>query len=93
MTGVQTCALPIWFPSHDTVLGALPVSIGGAVIVEGGLVFLFVKVAGVSVEAALALAICQRAIILVGSLPGAFVHMVGAHAPKEFSIDYELSTK
>jgi uncharacterized protein (TIRG00374 family) len=82
----------VFFPI-GWVIGALPVSPGGAVIVESGLVVLFVRIAHVPIEAALALALCQRAVILAGSLPGAFVHMVGAHAPREFSIDYELSTK
>ncbi|MHC4192918.1 MAG: lysylphosphatidylglycerol synthase transmembrane domain-containing protein [Planctomycetota bacterium] len=73
------------------VLGALPVSIGGAVVVEFSLASLFVKFAGVSQEAAGALALCQRAVWMLASLPGAVIHLLGAHLPKEFSIDYDES--
>jgi len=79
------------------VLGALPISIGGAVVMEGLLAYLFVKFAGVEAEPALALALCQRAVWMLTSLPGAVIHLVGAHLPvegdnsgecgKEFSID------
>ena len=71
------------------VLGAIPISIGGAVVVEGGLAYLFVKFAGVGPEAALALALCQRAVWILASLPGAAIHLFGAHLPKDFSIDCE----
>ncbi|MHC4751607.1 MAG: lysylphosphatidylglycerol synthase transmembrane domain-containing protein [Planctomycetota bacterium] len=70
------------------VLGALPVSIGGAVVVEGLLAYLFVHYAGVEAEAALALALCQRIVWMIASLPGAVVHLIGAHLPKDFFIDY-----
>jgi uncharacterized protein (TIRG00374 family) len=71
------------------VVGALPVSIGGAVVVEGGLAYLFVKFAAVGPEAALALALCQRIVWMLTSLPGAVIHLVGAHLPKDFYIDYD----
>jgi len=71
------------------VLGAIPISIGGAVVVEGGLAYLFVKFAAVEPEAALALALCQRAVWILASLPGAAIHLFGAHLPKDFSIDYK----
>jgi uncharacterized protein (TIRG00374 family) len=71
------------------VLGALPVSVGGAVIVEGLLAYLFIHFAGVQEEAALALALCQRIVWMIASLPGAVIHVVGAHLPKDFFIDYE----
>ena len=73
------------------VLGAVPVSIGGAVVVEFSLASLFIKFAGVSQEAAGALALCQRAVWMLTSLPGAVIHLVGAHLPKDFSIDYNKS--
>jgi uncharacterized protein (TIRG00374 family) len=73
------------------VLGALPVSIGGAVVVEGLLAYLFVHFAGVEAEAALALALCQRVVWMIASLPGAAIHLIGAHLPKDFSIDYDQS--
>lgn len=71
------------------VLGAVPVSIGGAVVIEGILVFLFSTFAAVTQEAALALALCQRIVWMLASLPGAVIHLVGAHLPKDFFIDSE----
>ncbi|MBL7152349.1 MAG: flippase-like domain-containing protein [Phycisphaerae bacterium] len=67
------------------VLGAVPVSIGGAVVVEGMLVWLFVNYAAVAETDAMALALCQRFVWLLGSLPGAMIHLIGAHLPKDFS--------
>ena len=71
------------------VVAALPVSIGGAVVMEGGLAYLFIHFTGVEPEAALALALCQRVVWMIASIPGAFVHLVGAHLPKDFFIDYD----
>jgi len=65
------------------VLGPVPVSIGGAVVVEAALVWLFTNVAGVAAEAALALALCQRIVWMLASLPGAAIHLIGAHLPKD----------
>jgi uncharacterized protein (TIRG00374 family) len=65
------------------VLGALPVSIAGAVVVEGVLAYFFVHFAGVEPEAALALALCQRIVWMIASLPGAVIHLIGAHLPAE----------
>ena len=73
------------------VLGAVPVSIGGAVVVEFSLASLFIRFAGVSQEAAGALALCQRAVWMLASLPGAAIHLLGAHLPKDFFIDYDES--
>ena len=80
------------------VLGAVPVSIAGAGVVEGMLAFLFITFAGVAKEAASALALCQRAVWMLASLPGAAIHLIGAHLPgvserglegrKDFFIDY-----
>jgi uncharacterized protein (TIRG00374 family) len=71
------------------VLGAVPVSIGGAVVVEGLLAYMFIHIAGVQAEAALALALCQRIVWMLASLPGAAIHLMGAHLPKDFFIDYD----
>lgn len=68
-------------------LAAIPVSIAGIGLLEGGVRELFTRFAGVSVEKAVALALCQRLIWVLGSLPGALVHIVGGHLPKDFSID------
>jgi len=71
------------------VLGAVPVSIAGAVVVEGALAYLFVQYAGAGSEASVALALCQRIIWMLASLPGAAIHIMGAHLPKQISIDYD----
>jgi len=71
------------------VLGALPVSVGGAVVVEGTLAYLFIRYAGVDKEAAFALVMCQRIVWILASLPGAVIHIVGAHLPKDFFVDYD----
>ena len=65
------------------VLGAIPISIGGMVVVEVLLISLFVKFAGVAEESASALALCQRAVWMLASLPGAAIHLMGAHLPGE----------
>ncbi len=64
------------------VLGAVPVSIGGAVVVEGMLMVLFIKFAGVAENDAFALALSQRFVWMIASLPGALIHLIGAHLPK-----------
>ena len=66
--------------------GAIPVSIGGAGVVEGGLTGLF-TFAGVEAELALAIALIQRAVWIVAALPGAWIHWTGRHLPKEIAID------
>jgi uncharacterized protein (TIRG00374 family) len=71
------------------VLGALPVSVGGAVVVEGTLAYLFIRYAGVEKEAAFALVMCQRIVWILASLPGAVIHLIGAHLPKDFFVDYD----
>ena len=75
------------------VLGTVPVSIGGAVVIEGMLVWLFVNFAGVAEADAMALALCQRFIWIVASLPGAVIHLIGAHLPKDFSVDCDNAVK
>lgn len=70
----------VFFPL-SWALGAIPVSIGGAFVVEGVLAGLFVYFAGVDAEAALALALCQRIVWMIASLPGAAIHLLGAHLP------------
>lgn len=74
------------------VLGAIPVSIGGAGVVEGSLYYLFTTVANVAKAPAMGLALCQRVVWMLASLPGAVIHLLGAHLPKDFSIDDEQGT-
>jgi uncharacterized protein (TIRG00374 family) len=69
-------------------LGAIPVSVGGAGVVEGGLVGLFTEIAKVAPEQAMAIALCQRAVWVLAALPGAWIHWTGRHLPKEMTIDY-----
>ena len=70
------------------VIAALPVSIGGAGVMEVGLVYLFTQLSGIDPGSALALALCQRFMWMITSLPGAVIHLIGAHLPKDFFIDY-----
>jgi len=62
-------------------LGAIPVSVGGAGVVEGGLAGLFNVIAGVAAEQAVAIALCQRAVWIAAALPGAWIHWTGRHLP------------
>ncbi len=73
------------------VLGPIPVSIGGVVVIEGALVVLFTQFAGIEEPAAWAIAMCQRAVWILTSLPGAVIHLFGAHLPKDFFVDYNNS--
>lgn len=61
------------------VVGSIPVSIAGLGILEGGLVFFFVRYGGATPEAAAALALCQRLTWVAASLPGLVVHLTGSH--------------
>lgn len=77
----------IFFPI-SWLLGAVPISVGGLGIMEGWLKVMFMRVGTISSKNALALALCQRLIFLIVSLPGAVIHLIGAHLPKDFFIDY-----
>jgi len=91
----------IFFPI-SWLLGAVPISIGGLGIMEGWLKMMFMRVGTISSKNALALALCQRLLFLIVSLPGAVIHLIGAHLPhemgeevisrgkpKDFFIDYD----
>lgn len=80
----------VFFP-FSWALGAIPVSIGGAVVVEGILAYLFIQLAGVGAEAALALVLCQRIVWMIASLPGAVIHLVGAHLPAPAGLPEDFS--
>lgn len=82
----------IFFPI-SWLLGALPISVGGTGITELWLKTMFIGVCGVSSELALALALSQRIVWLLGSLPGVVIHLLGAHLPKDFFVDYERAMK
>ena len=72
----------VFFPI-SWVIGALPISIGGFGVLELGLVGLFASLPGVEREHGLALALCQRFIFIIGSLPGLCIHLTGAHLPSD----------
>ncbi len=76
----------VFFPL-TWVAAALPVSIAGMGILEGGLRELFTRFTDTGAEQVVALALCQRFIWMLASLPGAVIHLCGAHLPKDFSID------
>lgn len=70
------------------VLGAVPVSIAGAVVVEGSLVVLFTRYTNTPKDAALAIALVQRFVWMLASLPGSAIHLLGMHLPKNFDMDF-----
>ena len=76
------------FPA-SWVLGAVPISIAGLGVLEGSMVAMFVVLTGADADAAKVLAICQRLVWVLASLPGGLIHMLGAHLPKEFFVDAE----
>jgi hypothetical protein len=78
----------IFFPI-SWLLGTIPISVGGTGIMELWLKKAFVDTCGVGGAQALLLALSQRIILLIGSLPGVIVHLLGAHLPKDFSVDYK----
>jgi len=78
----------IFFPI-SWLLGALPISVGGAGVTELWVKTMFEGVCAVSGKLALALALSQRLVWLFGSLPGVVIHLIGAHLPKDFFIDYD----
>jgi uncharacterized protein (TIRG00374 family) len=65
------------------MLSAIPISIGGAGVLEGSLVLLFVQIAGIDETSAWAIALSQRAVWMIASLPGALIYLIGAHLPKD----------
>ena len=74
------------FPA-SWLFAAIPVSIAGIGLMEGALVVLLVHLAAVPEEQAKALALCQRFVWLLASVPGGFIHLLGAHLPKANSFD------
>jgi hypothetical protein len=73
------------------VVGSIPISIAGIGIVEGGVVYLFTKYGSATYDTAMALALSQRIVWILASLPGLAVYLSGTHLPKdiigEFSVD------
>jgi len=71
------------------LLGALPISIGALGIWEGTLKLLFSQVAIGIEQQVSTFVLCHRIIWLLGSLPGAAIHLIGAHLPKDFFVDFD----
>ncbi len=75
------------------VIGVIPISVGGAGIMEGALNTLFGKVATVSSGHEAIPGLIQRVIFLTASLPGLIIHIKGHHLPantgkkQDFSVD------
>ncbi len=69
------------------VVGALPISIAGVGVLEGGIAFLFGELAQVPLAQGTCLSLCQRLIWLLSSIPGGIVHLMGCHVPETFSFD------
>jgi len=69
------------------VVGALPITVAGVGVLEGGIAFLFSKLAQVPLAQGTCLSLCQRFIWLICSIPGGVVHLMGRHLPETFSFD------
>lgn len=65
------------------IIGVVPISVGGAGVMELGLKGLFSKVSQVTTEQGLGLALAQRVIWLLTSIPGVIIHLTGKHLPDE----------
>ncbi|MFA5293711.1 MAG: lysylphosphatidylglycerol synthase transmembrane domain-containing protein [Phycisphaerae bacterium] len=70
----------IFFPL-SWIIGIIPISVGGAGVMELGLKGLFGQVAQVTTEQGLGLALAQRIIWLLTSIPGVIIHITGKHLP------------
>lgn len=75
------------------VVGSIPISIAGIGIVEGGLIVLFTKYGSASQDAATALALSQRIVWIIASLPGLMVYLSGKHLPRDIIEDFSIDEK
>ncbi len=69
------------------VVGALPISIAGMGVLEGGIALLFAELAKVPLAQGTCLSLCQRFIWLISSVPGGIVYLMGCQVPRTFSFD------
>lgn len=76
----------IFFPM-SWIIGIIPISVGGAGVMELGLKGLFSQVTQVSTEQGLALGLAQRIIWLLTSIPGVIIHITGKHLPEELKVE------
>lgn len=75
----------VFFPI-SWLLGTVPITPGGVGVVEWSVRVMFEGAQMLTIQASV-LAMAQRVLWILGSLPGAFIHLMGTHLPKEFSID------
>ena len=86
---VQVKYFLMFFPI-SWIIGAIPISVGGAGVMEGVLEVLFSKISLVAKSDAVIPGLVQRAIWLITSIPGLSIHIKGAHLPAdngEFLVD------
>lgn len=76
----------VFFPL-SWIIGVIPISVGGAGVMELGLKGLFSQVATVTTEQGLGLAFAQRIIWLITSIPGVIVHITGKHLPEDERVE------
>lgn len=81
----------VFFPI-SWLLGTIPITPGGVGVVEWSVRVMF-EGAGVTKSQASVLALAQRVLWIVGSLPGGVIHLMGVHLPKDFSVDYQADAK
>jgi len=79
----------VFFPI-SWIIGVIPISVGGAGVMELGLKGLFGQVAQVTARQGLILALAQRLIWLITSLPGVVIHLAGKHLPDSEEIKPEI---
>jgi uncharacterized protein (TIRG00374 family) len=81
----------VFFPL-SWVIGAIPISVGGAGVMELGLKGLFGQVAKVTETQGLILALTQRFTWLLTSIPGVIIHLTGKHLPDKKEMEAEIKT-
>lgn len=81
----------VFFPL-SWVIGAIPISVGGAGVMELGLKGLFGQVAKVTETQGLILALTQRFTWLLTSIPGVIIHLTGKHLPDKKEIEAGIKT-
>jgi uncharacterized membrane protein YbhN (UPF0104 family) len=74
------------------IIGIIPISVGGAGVMELGLKGLFGKVAQVTETQGLILALTQRLTWLLIAIPGVMIHLTGKHLPDTEEIEKEIAS-
>jgi len=73
------------------IIGVIPISVGGAGVMELGLKGMFGMVTTVTVDQGQTLGLAQRVIFLVTSLPGVAIHLAGRHLPGTEDLGAEIA--